>query len=66
MKERIKKLTELLEEILSDCYGDRYGIADFVEGNDNLEKQMEKLATESAFYQKTLDNLSELLLNKNK
>ena len=64
MDERLKRLTELLEEIISDCYGDRYGIADFVDlpdASESIKNEADKLAAESEFYRNTLDRAAELL-----
>jgi hypothetical protein len=57
MEERLTRLKSLLEELKENCYADQYGIADWVETNKSAKLKMEKLSSESYFYQKTIDTI---------
>jgi len=58
MKERIKELTDLLERLRSESYGDQYGIADFIETDPKLQKDMDELAAESDMYTKMQNSVA--------
>lgn len=60
MKERLDKLKQLIEELKGDSYGDQYGICDI----EHLKPELNKLAKESAFYQRTLDEIDKILTGK--
>ena len=60
MKERLEKLKILLEELQNHSHADQYGIADLVETNPKLKERMNTLASESEFYQNSLDKIDKL------
>ena len=61
MKERSKKLKEMIEGFLRESFVDQYGIADFVDSGKypKLNDKMDKLSSESAFYQRILKQLDD-------
>lgn len=56
-KERILDLITAIELNLEYSFGDQYGIADFESGSE----RMKKLAKESAFYQKILSEIKNII-----
>jgi len=60
MEDRLIRLKEIMKELLDDSYADQYGIADWVEKDNRAKIRMDKLATESNFYQKILKSIDEL------
>lgn len=61
MKERLLKLKEMIEELKSNNVGDQFGIADFVEKNQQLQVQMNKLCAENSMYERQIKEIDILL-----
>ncbi len=61
MEERIRKAKEVLLLLLSESFGQQYGMADFVEGNDEVTKAIDELAVESDLYQRLIKEIDIVL-----
>lgn len=49
-KERLERLSEMVRDFRSYCFGEMYGIADFTERNPEMQKEQEKLSSEASLY----------------
>lgn len=61
MNERLKQLKAIIEELKGDSFGERYGIADWVDTNKAYAELSDALATECDFYRRTLNELETLI-----
>lgn len=61
MEERLKNLRAMITILLRESYGDQYSVADFCDINDNAQAQMDELALESDFYQRSIKKIDILL-----
>ena len=61
MEERIRKAKEMLLILLSESFGQQYGLADFVETDENAKEAMDELALESDLYQRIIKEIDIVL-----
>lgn len=60
MRKRLKRLKTLLKKITEESFDQQRGFADYVEEDEKAMEVMNALASESAFYQKTIRTIQEI------